>query len=207
MKLERLEVRLRPKIPAEQELIQALEAQDGIYGGMNELMRECLRRGYMTLKQKMESLSGAGDEVATLDALAQTFASGEYGYRVVKTYLDARSLAKARAEGHQAASEKSLVAPSAVVPAQEAAESVAESPLPASEEPEPLSVSSEVQQQAVLDTAVAGGAQAVVAPEQPGAKDVGSVPSASLGEGVIKRKVDWSRMRGLAGSGGEGGDS
>ena len=37
MKLERLEVRLRPKNPAEQELIEALEAQDGIYGGKTRI--------------------------------------------------------------------------------------------------------------------------------------------------------------------------
>lgn len=69
MKLERLEARLRPRTPLSKKH-RGLEAQDGIYGGKNELMRECLRRGYAALKQKMESLSGTGDEVATLDTLA-----------------------------------------------------------------------------------------------------------------------------------------
>jgi len=154
MKLERLEVRLRPKNPAEQALIEALEAQDGIYGGKNELMRESLLRGYSVLKQKMESLSGSTDEVATHDVLAQTFASGEYGYRVVRTYLDARNQAKAGSNGQP--SDKVVAAPAA-----------------------------------------ADLVQTVVGPSS-----TAPVPADGAGEGAPKRKVDWSRMRGLAGSGG-----
>jgi|GEM_PF-3801036 len=178
MKLERLEVRLRPKNPAEQELIESLEAQDGIYGGKNELMRECLRRGYTALKQKMERLSGTGDEVArdevaTLDALAQTFASGEYGYRVVKTYLDARNHTKAGSDGHP--SDKVVAVSVAADPVQTVAGP-----------PSAVPVAPEVQQQAA----------------QPAAP----VPADGAGEGTPKR-VDWSRMRGLAGSGGgDGGE-
>ncbi|MCB3688311.1 hypothetical protein D7249_25065 [Stutzerimonas stutzeri] len=199
MKLERLEVRLRPKNPAEQELIEALEAQDGIYGGKNELMRECLRRGYTALKQKMESLSGTGDEVATLDALAQTFASGEYGYRVVKTYLDARNHAKAGSDGQP--SDKVVAASVAADPVQTVAEP-----------PSAVPVAPEVQQQAAqaaLDAVVADVAPAQ-APQQPeqAEQPAAPVPADGAGEGAPKRKVDWSRMRGLAGSGGgEGGES
>ena len=91
MKLERHEVRLRPKYPAEAELIAALAAQSETYGGKNELMRQCLVRGYLLFKQKMEAMSATGTEVAALDALAQAEMSGDYGYRVIKTYLGAKA--------------------------------------------------------------------------------------------------------------------
>jgi len=91
LSLERLEVRLRPTHPAEKELIEALETQSGLYGSKTELMRDCLRRGYIALQRQVENLSEAGSEVAALDALAQTFASGQYGYRVIKTYLEAKA--------------------------------------------------------------------------------------------------------------------
>ncbi len=182
MKLERLEVRLRPKNPAEQELIMALEAQDGIYGGKNELMRECLRRGYAALKQTIERLSSAGDEIATLDAMAQTVESGEYGYRIIKTYLDAQNQAKAGSDGHHAG--KVSAAPIAAGPVQSAAQ--------------PPSIMTEVleAQQPTVKTAL--DTEAPKQPELP----AGPAPTTSEGEDAPKRKVDWSRMRGLAGSGG-----
>lgn len=116
MKLERFEVRLRPKNPAEQELIEALDAQGGIYGGKNDLMRECLRRGYAAIKQKMESMPGTGGEVETIVALAQDFVRSEYGYRAVKTYLNVRNQAKAGSAGQS--SGKVIAAPAAADPAQ-----------------------------------------------------------------------------------------
>lgn len=193
MKLERLEVRLRPKNHAEQELIEALEAQDGIYGGKNELMRECLRRGYTVLKQKMESLSGTGDEVATFDALAQTFASGEYGYRVVKTYLNAHNQEKAGSDGQP--SDKVIAAPAAADPVQ----TVAEPPSTASSAPEVQQQATQVALDAVVtDVAPAQASRQLEQAEQPAAP----VPADRAGEGASKRKVDWSRMRGLAGSAG-----
>lgn len=161
MKLERLEVRLRPMNPAEAELIDALEEKDGIYGGKNELMRECLRRGYTALKQKMENLSVSGDEVATLDALAQTFASGEYGYRVVKTYLDARSHAKAPAVTQHKPSEPPVVVPAVPVA--------------------PVEV--------------------LIERAQPSAPIAASADAGQSAEAGARPKVDWSRMRGLAGVG------
>jgi len=88
--LERLEVRLRANVAEENELIQALSEQEGTYGGMNELMRQCVVRGFMVLKQKMQSVSGSADEVGVIDALAQAIIGGEYGYRVINTYLYAR---------------------------------------------------------------------------------------------------------------------
>jgi hypothetical protein len=171
MKLERLEVRLRPKNPIEQELIEFLKAQDGIYGGKNELMRECLRRGYTALKQKVERLPGTGDEVSMLDALAQTFASGEYGYRVVKIYLDARNQAKAG----------SNVQPSDGAVTASVATNLVQT---ATEPPEPPS-----------GVPMSPPAHS---PEQPDAPAF----AGGAGEGAPKRKVDWTRMRGLAGSNG-----
>lgn len=171
MKLERLEVRLRPMNPAEAELIDALEEKGSVYGGKNELMRECLRRGYTALKQKMENLSVSGDEVATLDALAQTFASGEYGYRVVKTYLDARSHANSGPidSRHKAVETTAAAAPVAPVAPVEPVEPVEP---PVATPPPSVVVSSAME------------------------------PSAPAEQGG-KRKVDWSRMRGLAGVGGD----
>jgi len=181
MKLERFEVRLRPKNPAEKALIDALDSQDGIYGGKNELMRECLCRGYMTLKQKMESLANSGDEMTTLDVLAQTFANGEYGYRVVKTYLNVRDQVKAEAGGHPE-------------PEREAGTG-AEPPLAA------VSASQMQQQdvQAVLDTVVAD-----VIPAREPASLAERDLAGNVDEGVPKPKMDWSRLRGLAASGGSG---
>ncbi|AYK20534.1 hypothetical protein [Aeromonas veronii] len=144
-------------------------------------MRECLRRGYTALKQKMESLSGTGDEVATLDALAQTFASGEYGYRVVKTYLDARNQAKAGSDGHPA--DKVVAASVVADPVQTVAEPPSTAP-----------VAPEVQQQAAqaaLDAVVADVAPAQ-APQQSEQAEQPAAPVPADGAGEVLPSVRWT---------------
>lgn len=87
MKIERLEVRLRPGIDAEKELIHALEENSRAYGKKSEFMRECLRRGYSALRKEAKGLIDEGsDEITILDALAKAFTVSDY--RVMKTYLD-----------------------------------------------------------------------------------------------------------------------
>ncbi|KPY55642.1 hypothetical protein [Pseudomonas amygdali] len=98
-KLERLEIRLRPGVAGESEMITALAELDGMYGGKNELMRRCVFQGYLMLKQKMQSVSGSGNEVEAIDRLAHAILGSEYDYRVIKTYLHAR---QAIAETEQA---------------------------------------------------------------------------------------------------------
>lgn len=193
MKLERLEVRLRPKNSAEMELIEALEAQDGNYGGKNELMRECLRRGYTALKQKMESLSGEGDEIAALDALAQAFASGDYGYRVVKTYLNSRNQ-----HSPAALPVEKVVPPSNVGAVMPIAVSVMV--------PEQIDSAQDVPP-AVIDALISVAAPPVSNAIAVEAEALPPIESASedVPADRPKRVVDWTKMRGLAGSGDEGG--
>ncbi len=156
---ERFDVRLRVKDPAERELIDALEGA-AVYGGKNELMRECLRRGFLLLKQTMEHIPG-DDEVRALDALAQAFVSGDYSYRLVKVFLAARN----RVAGDQEA------------------RGVQGGPSPAvvqEQTPEPVQTP-------------------VALPAVPVGQESSPVVAADGGE----RRVDWRRMRGIAGTGGE----
>lgn len=194
MKLERLEVRLRPKNSAEMELIEALEAQDGNYGGKNELMRECLRRGYTALKQKMESLSGEGDEIAALDALAQAFASGDYGYRVVKTYLNSRNQHSSTALPVQ----KTAPMPDVNVVMPLAAPVVAPVQIEPTQEVSPAVVDALISVAEPLVSSATALEEEVLSPIETASVEVPSERP--------KRSVDWTKMRGLAGSGDEGGD-
>lgn len=156
---ERFDVRLRVKDPAERELIDALEGS-AVYGGKNELMRECLRRGFLLLKQTMEHIP-SDDEVRALDALAQAFVSGDYSYRLVKVFLAARS----RVAGNQET------------------RGVQGGPSPAV-----------VQEQAPE-------------PVQTPVAHLSAVPVEQESSPVLTdggdRRVDWRRMRGIAGTGGE----
>jgi len=90
-KTERFELRLRPNIAAEAALLSELEAQDGVYGGKTELLRECLRRGFTALGAAVDSLPADATEEDILNALASTFAAGGYSYRIGKLFLDARA--------------------------------------------------------------------------------------------------------------------
>lgn len=199
-KLERLEVRLRPNIAAENELIEALAEQDGIYGAKNELMRQCVIRGFLLLKQKMQSVSGSEDEVGAIDALAQAIVGGEYGYRVIKTYLHARQQV-AEAGG------ATTVAPVAA--------STNPDPKLAPKVLEAAPVAPQFEQaQAALD-AVADAVTVKV--EQEPAEDQASSPDQNLSQNAdsaepvesppaeSRPKHDWSAMRKVAGSTGTNG--
>lgn len=179
MKPERLEVRLRPNNSAEKELIEALDAQDGNHGGKSDLMRECLRIGYATLKNRMKNLSGQGDEIAALDALAQAFSSGEYGYRIVKTYLNAKNKHGSVAAKNQEAPHKMMdmeVTPLVSSTVASASDQLA-STLDANQNSEYEEIKQE--NSSIIEVSIA----AVDNPKK------------------AVKAVDWSKMRGLAGSG------
>jgi len=91
---ERIEVRLRSTVPTEAALIEELKRLEGTYGGMNELMRKCLVRGFMLLEKQLQDVSGSSSEMAALDALAKAFDSDDCDHRLLKTFLDARSSVK-----------------------------------------------------------------------------------------------------------------
>ncbi|MEP9781237.1 hypothetical protein [Xanthomonas euvesicatoria] len=189
MQIKRLELRLRDKVPAERELIEALDERDGQYGGRNELMRECLQRGYGVLVRKVKELDKAtesGNEMATLDALARAF-DNEYSYRVVRTFL--------KAIRHRQA------ATSALEQAQEATPAPVQAPVDAPVEerkteppPAPSSDPGVVEPQEDADTS-AGSETAADAEQQ-------AAPEAAPGS---KPKPNWGRFKGLAGSGDSGG--
>ncbi|HHZ23900.1 TPA: hypothetical protein HH296_15930 [Xanthomonas vasicola pv. zeae] len=189
MQIKRLELRLRDKVPAERELIEALDERDGQYGGRNELMRECLQRGYGVLVRKVQELDKAtesGNEMATLDALARAF-DNEYSYRVVRTFL--------KAIRHRQA------ATSALEQAQEATPAPVQAPVDAPVEerkteppPAPSSDPGVVEPQEDADTSA--GSETAADAEQRAA------PEAAPGS---KPKPNWGRFKGLAGSGDSGG--
>lgn len=200
--LERLEVRLRPNIAEENELIEALAELDGKYGAKNELMRQCVMRGFLLLKQKMQSVSGSESEVGAIDALAHAISGGEVGYRAVKTYLHARQqMAKvAKAEG------ATSVAPVAPLQAPDAVDLV------------PV-VQPAVQAQVALHaesgaTSPKEGQERIEAGSEealPQGSEQAALSVASAVEPVVevakKRPVpDWSNLRTVAGSVGGGGD-
>lgn len=184
MQIKRLEVRLRDKVPAERELIEALDERDGQYGGRNELMRECLQRGYGVLVRKVEELDKAtesGNEMATLDALARAF-DNEYSYRVVRTFLKAIRHRQAAASAPEQAQE----ATPAPAPVQAPVEERKPEQVPAPP-PDP----GVVEPQEDADTS-AGAETAADAEQQEAAPGP-------------KPKPNWGRFKGLAGSGDSGG--
>jgi len=93
-KRERIEVRLRSTVPTEAALIDELTKLEGTYGGMNELMRKCLVRGFLLLEKRLQDVSASSGEMAALDALAKAFDSEDCDHRLLKTFLDARSSVK-----------------------------------------------------------------------------------------------------------------
>lgn len=181
MKLERLEVRLRPGIKAEKEVIDALEAPGAAYGKKNELMRECLRRGYNALRKKAQSLVDDGsDEITILDALAQTFSCGDY--RVMKTYLDAS--ANVHVSGVLASDV--LIPSSSKVVTTASLQDIATETL------------------AVVAREVLLEGKALPSPIE---EATAEVKATEVSADRVPARPDWSRMRGLAGSGGNGGDA
>lgn len=190
MQIKRLEVRLRDKVPAERELIEALDERDGQYGGRNELMRECLQRGYGVLVRKVEELDKAtesGNEMATLDALARAF-DNEYSYRVVRTFLKAIRHRQAAASAPEQAQE-ATPAPATPAPVQAPVEE-----RKTEQAPEPSPDPGVVEPQEDADTSA--GAETAADAEQQAA------PETAPGS---KPKPNWGRFKGLAGSGDSGG--
>jgi len=177
MKLERLVVRLNPKNPDDQRLIHALEERADIYGAKNELLRECLRRGYLKLKNKTEHLSKTRDGEALLDDLAQTFANSQYSYRVIKSYLDADHNVKIK-EGR-------TYVGSPVISAAELPEQSTMTLSSAEVEKENAMKIQQQNAQVIANNTVP--AEQIASAEKP------------------RRKVDWTKMRGLAGASGSNG--
>lgn len=91
MKTERFELRLRANIPAEAALLAELDAQNGVYGGKTELLRECLRRGFTALGAAVDAQPAQATEKDILDALASQFPTGAYSYRIGKLFIDAKA--------------------------------------------------------------------------------------------------------------------
>lgn len=94
--IEKIDLLLRPHNDAEKELIDALEELTGCYGGKNQLMRDCVLRGFMLLKQRIQHLE-VDNKTSTLDVLADAMTSSDgrhYGYRLIKTYMDAAAKTK-----------------------------------------------------------------------------------------------------------------
>lgn len=200
--LERLEVRLRPNIAEENELIEALAELDGKYGAKNELMRQCVMRGFLLLKQKMQSVSGSESEVGAIDALAHAISGGEVGYRAVKTYLHARQqMAKvAKAEG------ATSVAPVAPLQAPDAVDLVP-AVQPAVQAQVALHAESGATTRKEGQELVEAGSDEAL----PHGSEQAALSVASADEPVVevakKRPVpDWSNLRTVAGSVGGGGD-
>lgn len=172
----RVDVRLQQKNPAEQELIAALDAKDGLYGGKNELMRECLLRGYMILKQKVDGLVLPAGEAAIRDALAGTFSSNEFIYRVIQAYLDTK-MVRDVSEDHPCAG---------AAPVKDEQSSITQSP------PVPTAIIPPTVEQVTSAPAPEPAPVRIAEPEpepEPERKDDGG-----------GRRLDWSKMRGIAGS-------
>lgn len=196
-KLERLEVRLRTTVADENELILALSEQEGTYGGMNELMRQCVMRGFMVLKSKMQNVSGSVGEVGAIDALAQAIIGGEYDYRVINTYLHARQQLAQAGMAADAVPAATPIAPAPEVIHQRA--------------PQALSSGDATQ------AALAAVAEEVLVPTVVDSKDVDAAPveqhlpshaADAAGDGTqqppqavaSKPKHDWKALRAVAGS-------
>jgi len=194
LKLERLEIRLRPGVAGENEMIVALAELDGKYGEKNELVRRCLFQGYLILKQKMQSVSGSGNEIEAIDALAQAIQGSEYDYRVIKTYLHAR---QAMAETEQANGQ------SRMKPAGKAVESVIAEPTPQPVTPVQAALDAVADAIAVKvvvpspeDVTQRSTALAEVAPERAVQDEPAPAPAPA-------RKHNWAHMRTVAGSTGD----
>ncbi|CAM3663180.1 hypothetical protein BOFL111202_17615 [Bordetella flabilis] len=177
-KKERFEIRLRANIAAEADLLAELEARDGVYGGKTELLRECLRRGFVALRTAVDKQPADATEESILDALASTFPTGEYSYRIGKLYLDAR----------EAVTHGTPMEPSASDVTRDNRDDQTRSPesaFPASELAEASSPAGPVPQ-----------------PEAPVSADSpGPVQASEPSDNPKPRPpaVDWGRLRGIAG--------
>lgn len=168
-KTERFELRLRPNIPAEAELLAELDALDGVYGGKTELLRECLRRGFTALNAAVEAQPSGATEEEVLDHLASVFPSGEYSYRIGKLFVDARAAIKN--------------------------EKAADDPVGKVHPPVSVNSSTTESNSKTQEEQEAPASESASAPTQ---RD--EDPEAE-GTGEIKQRPNWSRFRGLAGSG------
>jgi len=211
-KIERFELRLRPNIAAESALLDALEEKDGIYGGKTELLRECLRRGFIALGEVVDAQPDTASEEAVLNALAARFHGGEYSYRVGKLFLDARAAVGAEASGAAPVAEQRPTpterpeqrspsvdfAPTDLA-TNEGAQMPASAPMesPVSERPavtlqEPASDPTEPP-----SDPIAASDEAKLPAETPGAEKAAS---------PARPRPSWGKLRGIAGSGDAGSD-
>lgn len=191
---ERFEIRLRATVPTEAALIDELTGLEGTYGGMNELMRKCLVRGFLLLEKQLQDVSTSSSEMAVLDAFAQAFDSDECDSRLLKTFMDARSTVK-----EASAAQGAAISPTAQgahespaiqaaqstpdVPADQAALAQNNSPLPPTQSP----------------TAHEQAPAAAKDPEIESSHDEEPIAPAP------KKPLDWSAFRNVAGVAGDGG--
>lgn len=82
---ELIELGLRPAVAAEQALIEALKAEGGpeLRGGITELLKACIRRGYAVLTE--HAASGDADVAAHGDFES----AGGYRFKLLDVYLQA----------------------------------------------------------------------------------------------------------------------
>ncbi|WP_131798672.1 hypothetical protein [Achromobacter insolitus] len=211
-KIERFELRLRPNIAAESALLDALEEKDGIYGGKTELLRECLRRGFIALGEVVDAQPDTASEEAVLNALAARFHGGEYSYRVGKLFLDARAAVGAEASGAAPVAEQrptpteraeqrspSLDPASMDLTASEGAQ------MPASVPPEaPVSEPPAVAQQEPASDPSEPPSHPIAAPDE--AERPAESPGVDKAASAARPRPSWGKLRGIAGSGDAGSD-
>ena len=211
-KIERFELRLRPHLAAEAALLDSLEAREDVYGGKTELLRECVRRGYLALLETRAKLPTDASEDDILKAFAAEFSASGYSYRIGKLFLDAiGTVNNASAQSDDRPGEVAAdsltevpVATSENAPATPLAPTPSEAGMPPVPPVTESAAQDEVpeQPQAVLKPQDEASATPA-APEAPekdapeGDKDEGS----SEPESSARPRVNWGdRLGGLAGS-------
>lgn len=113
----RFPVPLRGTVPSEADMLKELESLKGVYGGINERMREWLMRGLKELEHRTQQVpSAGGDATSALVAVAQELTSSvAISQHILTMYAQAKeTLAMAprtRAAPAQAASSPTSVPP------------------------------------------------------------------------------------------------
>ena len=198
-KIERFELRLRPNITVEAALIDQLDRQDGIYGGKTQLLRECLRRGFVALGDAVAAQPATASEEAVLNALASKFQASEYSYRVGKLFLDAKG----------AVEEGSPSAPVSEGMSTHAADSNRSVGVGLVADHE-VQISPKALVASVPDAAASIPEEIVVASQSGQTGDSDGIPSSKPEQADVqepeppaKPPVNWSTFRNIAGSGDE----
>lgn len=213
-KIERFELRLRPNIAAESALLASLEAKDGVYGGKTELLRECVRRGYLALLEMRSKLPQDAPEDDILKAFAAEFSASGYSYRIGKLFLDAiDAVSNVSVQSDEMLGEAAVPGSRAMAAAaaQENAPATLQAPATSAAEASPaLQTLARVEVPVTPETAVVPEGETPETPEAPeaieeaapeGRRDAGS----DAPEPSARPRVNWgSRLGGLAGSGDAG---